>query len=161
MVDFSNKVYIAPLTTVGNLPFRRVLKDFGADITCGEMAMSFNVEGGQSSEWALLKRHQQEDVFGIQIAGVCLCVCVCDLSMPSTPTHTNLSTSTTGCNNDILSHTAQLLERYTRTDFIDLNCGCPIDVVTNRGAGTWVGVCMYVPLIFTYSRFAYYLYHPH
>jgi tRNA-dihydrouridine synthase 3 len=30
----------------------------------------------------------------------------------------------------------QILENETMTDFVDLNCGCPIDVICSRGAGS-------------------------
>jgi tRNA-dihydrouridine synthase 3 len=108
-IDFRNKLILAPLTTIGNLPFRRICKEFGADITIGEMALGSNLLQGKFSEWALCKRHESEDVFGIQIAANYV---------------------------DQAARVTELLNAHTDADFIDLNCGCPVEAFYLQGLGS-------------------------
>jgi tRNA-dihydrouridine synthase 3 len=104
---FRDAVVLAPLTVGGNLPFRRLCTEMGADVTVGEMAVVKKLLGGSPSEFALLKSHPDERLFGVQLADK---------------------------RAETLVEGARLAEsRGAR--FVDLNCGCPIDQITRRGLG--------------------------
>lgn len=64
---------------------------------------------GAQQEWALVKRHHTEDIFGVQLCGN---------------------------NPHVLTKCAWLLEREANIDFIDLNLGCPIELVYQQGGGS-------------------------
>lgn len=122
---------LAPLTTQGNLPFRRLCAELGAQATYSEMAMSMPLVQGHKPEWALLKAHESE-------------------MLP--PTISPKASVVQGYDNSkdfkfgaqISANkpwqalkAAEVLARFTpNLRVIDLNCGCPIDLVFREGAGS-------------------------
>lgn len=122
---------LAPLTTQGNLPFRRLCVSLGAQITYSEMAMSLPLIQGQKSEWALLKAHESE---------------------AASPNYTpaDLANANGSPRQDIrfgaqiaankpwqaLKATEIVTRLCPHLRVIDLNCGCPIDLVYRQGAGS-------------------------
>ncbi|GAA5871429.1 hypothetical protein JCM3774_005596 [Rhodotorula dairenensis] len=108
-LDFAGKLWMAPLTTVGNLPFRRLAVEYGCDITTSEMGLAQEFLSGNANEWSLVRRHPSERIFGVQICG----------SKPQ-----------------VLVPAAEAIAKNCEIDFLDVNCGCPIDLVFNKGAGS-------------------------
>ncbi|KAG5481803.1 hypothetical protein LSCM4_06879 [Leishmania orientalis] len=106
---FAEKLILAPLTTVGNLPFRRICKSYGADVTLSEMAVVFNLNRLQKSEWSLLRRHESEDIFGIQLA----------VSRPE----------------EAATFAHALEASGFSYSFLDINCGCPVEKIVKSGCG--------------------------
>ncbi|ODV73634.1 tRNA dihydrouridine synthase DUS3 [Cyberlindnera jadinii NRRL Y-1542] len=110
-LDLVNKKIVSPLTTVGNLPYRRLMRTLGADVTYSEMALSLPLIQGTNSEWALPKAHCTEyPGFGVQIAAA---------------KHWQGAKA------------AEAIARYCpNVSELNLNSGCPIDLLYRQGAGS-------------------------
>lgn len=123
---------LAPLTTQGNLPFRRLCTSLGAMFTYSEMAMSMPILQGQKSEWALMKAHES------------------DLQAPTFTAKGNIvydydQSKDVGFGAQIAANKPWVALKATEVlttllpqglRVVDLNVGCPIDLVYREGAGS-------------------------
>ena len=103
---FTDIIAMAPMAQGGNLPYRRLCREFGADLTCSEMVIADKlVKGGEKP---LMRHHASEGTFGVQLCGK---------------------------REETLVEGARLAVDQG-AHFIDLNFGCPIDLIVRRGSGS-------------------------
>lgn len=102
---------LGPMTKGSNLPYRRLCVELGARVTVSEMTVARRLRQRRKGEFALIRRFDGEPCFGVQLAGT---------------------------NAEELGWAAALVEARG-ADFVDLNCGCPIDHFTHKGLGASLG----------------------
>ncbi len=100
---------LAPLAGFTDLPFRSVVKKFGADLTVSEMISSNALVHGSKKTLHMLDKSPLEEPYSVQIAGA---------------------------NVDIVKGAVEILNDKQGIDIIDLNCGCPVPKVVSHGSGS-------------------------
>ena len=109
-LSFDKPVYVlAPLAGFTDLPFRSVVKKFGADLTVSEMLSSNALAHGSKKTLHMLEKSPLEDPYSVQIAGA---------------------------STDIVKSAVEILNDQDGIDIIDLNCGCPVPKVVGHGSGS-------------------------
>ncbi|AXH14170.1 tRNA-dihydrouridine synthase B [Malaciobacter mytili LMG 24559] len=109
-IDFSQPLMVlAPLAGYTDLPFRSVVKKFGADITISEMISSNALVYKSEKTLKMIEKSPSEDPYIVQIAG----------NKP-----------------ELVRDAVLILNEIDGIDGIDLNCGCPAPKVFNHGSGS-------------------------
>ncbi|KAI9171704.1 tRNA-dihydrouridine(47) synthase [NAD(P)(+)] [Paramyrothecium foliicola] len=124
---------LAPLTTQGNLPFRRLCVNLGAQLTYSEMAMGMPLLQGTKADWTLLKVHESE------LAPPKFNPSSKSLLFPDYDNSRDIKFAAQIAANApwVATKAADALSRFCpHLRLIDLNCGCPIDMVFKSGGGS-------------------------
>lgn len=109
-LSFSKPVYIlAPLAGYTDLPFRSVVKKFGADLTVSEMLSSNAIVHGSAKTLHMIEKSPNENPYSVQIAGAEV---------------------------DVVKKAVEILNEQDGIDIIDLNCGCPVPKIVSHGSGS-------------------------
>ena len=117
-VEIGNQpLFLAPMEDVTDPSFRYVCKNFGADVVYTEFISSDGLIRDASKSLIKLNIYDYERPIGIQLYGHLL---------------------------DAMVESAIIAER-ANPDFIDINFGCPVKKIANRGAGA--GMLNNIPLM--------------
>ena len=105
---FRNKIILAPMAGITDLPFRVLCKEQGCDIVYTEMVSAKGMLYNMNRSEPLLVTSEEEKPVGVQIFG-------------SEP--------------DIMAREAAVLAEREFA-FIDINMGCPVPKIVNNGEGS-------------------------
>ena len=100
---------LAPLAGFTDLPFRQVVKKFGADLTVSEMISSNALVYGSTKTRKMIEKSDNENPYSVQIAG---------------------------SDEVIIKGAVEILNQESGIDIIDLNSGCPVPKVIKGGSGS-------------------------
>lgn len=110
MIDFDKKpLFLAPMAGFSDLPFRNLVKRFGASVTVSEMISSNALVYESKKSLQMLQKGELESPYLVQIAG---------------------------SNAEILKKAVLILNDLDFVDGIDFNCGCPVNKVVKQCAGS-------------------------
>ncbi len=100
---------LAPMARFTDAAFRQLCKEQGAEVMTTEFVMCESLLRGNDSAWRTVDFTEMQRPMGVQLFG----------SEPSR-----------------MADAAVAVEERLRPDFIDINCGCPADKVTDLHAGS-------------------------
>lgn len=110
ILDFSTKpLFLAPLAGYTDLPFRSVVKKFGADVTVSEMISANALVYNNGKTCKMIEKSERETPYSVQLAGN---------------------------DKEVIKKAVELLNSRDGIDIIDLNCGCPAPKIANNGCGS-------------------------
>ncbi len=108
MFDFKDKIILAPMAGICDLPFRLLCKEQGVDILYTEMVSAKGMHYNNKNTGPLIMTDNREEPIGVQIFG-------------SEP--------------ELMGEQAKRLEDIGFS-FIDVNMGCPVPKIVNNGEGS-------------------------
>lgn len=107
-MDFKNKIILAPMAGICDLPFRLLCKEQGCDILYTEMISAKGMYYNNKNTGPLLMTKPEEEPIGVQLFG----------SEPQ-----------------LMAEQAKRIEDKGFS-FVDVNMGCPVPKIVNNGEGS-------------------------